>query len=80
MIRNLKALGLALVAMLAMAAVVASAAPAETADFKSAAGTTRITAEGEAPRNQAFETTAGTVTCNGHFESRTRQKSRRAYS
>ena len=66
MIRNLKSLGLALVAVLAMSAVVASAAqavPSFTASAYPATGTGSNKAGSE-----TFTTEAGTVQCDSHFE------------
>jgi hypothetical protein len=65
MIRNFKALGLAVVAVLAMSAVVASAAQA--VEFKAGAYPATLTAKAESIANggsQKFVTTAGTVTCD----------------
>jgi hypothetical protein len=65
MIRNFKALGLAVVAVLAMSAVVASAAQA--VEFKAGAYPAALTAKAESLANggsQKFVTTAGTVTCD----------------
>jgi hypothetical protein len=66
MIRNLKSLGLALVAVLAMSAVVASAAhavPQYTASSYSATATGANNKGGE-----TFTTSGGTVTCDSHFQ------------
>lgn len=65
MIRNLKSLGLAFVAVLAMSAVVASAAqavPSFTASSYPAAGTGANTKGSE-----TFTTEAGAVQCDSHF-------------
>ena len=72
MIRNLKALGLAFVAVLALGAVAASGAQAEKpAHFTAEAGTTTIKGTGEtAISHQVFTTTAGKVECEGHFTNR----------
>jgi len=64
MIRNLKTLGLALVAVLAMSAVVASAASAQ---FTASSYPTTVTAT-SALGNDDFKTEAGSVECAGHFE------------
>jgi len=61
MIRNMKAFGLAVVAVLAMGAISASAASA--ASFHSEVEPTSLKATGEG--NQVFVTPAGTVTCTG---------------
>jgi hypothetical protein len=65
MIRNLKVLGLALVAILAMSVMVASAASASTytASSYTAIGTGANTAGKE-----TFTTPGGTVQCDSHFE------------
>jgi uncharacterized membrane protein len=74
MIRNLKALGLALMATMALGAVAATAAQAETkAHFTAAAGTTKITGHDETEVNeefphQTFTTDVGTIECEGTFE------------
>jgi hypothetical protein len=62
MIRNLKALGLALVAVCAMSAFAASAAQATAGSFSWDSGTTKLDANGVG--EQIFELTAGTVKCN----------------
>jgi hypothetical protein len=62
MIRNLKSLGLALVAVLAMSAVVASAASAAV-EFTGTGTATGAQSAG----NETFTTTAGTVQCDSHF-------------
>jgi hypothetical protein len=64
MIRNFKALGVVVAAILAMSAVVASAAQA--AEFKAGAYPAALTAKAEPPPNgsQRLITTAGTVTCD----------------
>jgi hypothetical protein len=67
MIRDLKALGLSLVAVLALTSVAASAAQAAEAHFTAQTGTTKITGL-SAEFNQKFTTTAGSVECTGHFE------------
>jgi hypothetical protein len=59
MIRNLKVLGLAVVAVFAMSAVVASAAMAE--NFHSESSPTTLT--GEQSATHEFTTSVGTVTC-----------------
>jgi hypothetical protein len=65
MIRNLKVLGLALVAVLAMSAMVASAASASqyTGSAYPTTGTGANTAG-----NETFTTPGGTVQCDSHFE------------
>jgi hypothetical protein len=65
MIRNLKSLGLALVAVLAMSAVVASAASAaiEYTSSPSPQPATGSNASGK----ETFTTPGGTVQCNSHF-------------
>jgi len=64
MTRNLKALGLALVAVFAMSAVMASAASAESAfKFKSEGTPTKLTGKQHAG-NDVFTTHTGTVSCN----------------
>jgi hypothetical protein len=68
MIRNAKAMGLALVAMLAIGAMSASAASAEVGEFTAEeypASMTAVQIEG----GHSFTTAAGTLTCeNAHFE------------
>jgi len=65
MIRNLKTLGVALCAVLALTAVVASAASAA----KYTAASYPTTGTGESPvGNDTFKTEAGTVECKSHFE------------
>lgn len=65
MTRNLKALGLALVAAFAMSAVVASAASAESAfKFKSNTANPILTATQHGSNVDVFTTDAGTVSCN----------------
>jgi len=65
MIRNLKSLGLALVAVLAMSAVVASAAQAVP---QFTASSYPVTATGSNTKgNETFTTEAGTVQCDSHF-------------
>jgi hypothetical protein len=59
MIRHIKVLGLAVIAVLALGAISASAASA--VEFHSEVEKTKYTAEGES--NQVFVTPAGTVTC-----------------
>lgn len=61
--RNLKALGLAFVAVLAMGALTASAASAHVFTSDSTSGTTYFTGEDEVPFE--FTTEAGTVSCTG---------------
>jgi len=63
MSRNLKALGLALVASFAMSAVVASAASAEAYSFKADTVPTTLTGNQHAG-NDVFTTDTGTVSCN----------------
>lgn len=63
MIRNLKALGLALVAVFALSAMAASAASA--ADLFHAEGkNNKFTGKQDGTTNDVFTTTAGTVECN----------------
>jgi hypothetical protein len=62
MSRNIKVLGLALVAMLAMSAVVASAASATAFNFKSETVPTQLTGKQHAG-NDVFTTDAGKVEC-----------------
>ena len=64
MIRNLKALGLALVAVFAMSAVAAGSASAEEYAFHSSASFTTLTGSQSGATNDVFTTDAGTVTCN----------------
>ena len=61
MIRNLKVLGLALVAMLAMTAVAASAASAAAPEFHSESAP--VTFKGSQTEKHKFTTSAGTVEC-----------------
>jgi hypothetical protein len=71
MMRNLKALGTAIVAVLALSAFVASAAQAAEAHFTSETGTTTIKGTSETEvSHQIFTTTAGKVECSGHFTNR----------
>jgi hypothetical protein len=63
MIRNLKALGLALVAVCAMSAFAASAAQATPAEFSWDSGTTKLDAV-NGGGDHVFTLTAGTVKCN----------------
>lgn len=63
---NLKSLGLALVAVLAVTAVVASAAQA-TPEFTASAYPSTGTGSNEAG-GETFTTEAGTVRCDSHFE------------
>jgi hypothetical protein len=65
MIRNLKALGLALVAVFAMSAVAATGASAATGEFQWEAGTTKIVGEADptAP-SQEFKITPGAITAS----------------
>jgi hypothetical protein len=65
MTRNLKALGLALIAVFAMSAVAASAAQATAGAFSWASGTTKLmgSADPEA-KNQTFTVTPGAVTAS----------------
>jgi len=63
MSRNLKALGLALVACFAVSAVVASAASAEAYSFKAETVPTTLTGNQHAG-NDVFTTDTGTVSCN----------------
>jgi hypothetical protein len=65
MIRNLKVLGLALVAVLAMSAMVASAASAS--QYTGSAYPTTGTGSNTAG-NETFTTPGGTVQCDSHFE------------
>ncbi len=71
MIRNIKALSLAMVAMLAMSALVTSAAPAKeitTQRFKAQDGTYPETFHGTNPiTKETFTTEAGTVECDSTF-------------
>ncbi|HWL49356.1 MAG TPA: hypothetical protein VNT92_05720 [Acidimicrobiia bacterium] len=62
MIRNLKALGLAVVAVFAMSALTASAAMAGTTSFHSNADHTTITGEQEG--TNTFSVNAGTIHCS----------------
>ena len=64
MSRNLKVLGLALVAAMALSAVVASAASAQAFNFKSEASPTTLTGKRHGTNKEIFETDGGTVTCN----------------
>jgi hypothetical protein len=64
MIRNLKALGLALVAVFAMSAVAAGAASAEPYEFHSDGPFTTLTGTQSGATNDTFTTDGGTVTCN----------------
>ena len=65
MTRNLKALGLALVAIFAMSAIASSAAQATPGIFTWTAGTTKLTAEQDAVGGlQKFTTSNGNVECN----------------
>lgn len=65
MIRNLKALGLALGAVFAMSAIAASAAQATAGEFSWGATTSTLTAvEDPSAPNQIFTTTAGGFTCD----------------
>ena len=63
--RNLKALGLALVAVFAMSAVAAASAQATAAEFSYGVGTNilKATEDPSAP-SQEFSTTAGSFTCD----------------
>jgi len=72
MIRNLKTLGLALVAVLAMSAVVASAASA--LQFTASKYPTTVTAT-TALGNDVFTTEGGAVECEGHFEGESKEAS-----
>lgn len=63
MTRNLKALGLALIAAFAISAVVASTASAAAAKFRSEASSTILTGKQHAG-NDKFVTDGGTVECN----------------
>jgi len=64
MIRKVKVMGLALVAVFAMTAVAASAASAAEAHFKWPSGTTKLTASQAATSGeQVFTTKFGTVKC-----------------
>jgi hypothetical protein len=70
MIRNFKALGLAVVAMLAMSAIVASAAQAEatTAKFTAQDGTYPESFSGtNTAGNEVFTTEGGSVECDSSF-------------
>jgi len=69
MIRNLKGLGVAFVAMLAVGAAAASAAQAAPAHFTAEKGTTKITGTSEGTNNQVFTTAAGAIECHGSFTS-----------
>ena len=60
MIRNLKAMGLALVAVFALSAVGASAAQAASADFSAAEYSANVTGSGGL---QVFQTSFGKLTC-----------------
>jgi hypothetical protein len=64
MIRNLKVLGLALVAVFAMSAVAAGAASAEKYAFHSAGPFTTLTGTQAGATNDVFTTDGGKVTCN----------------
>lgn len=65
MTRNLKALGLSLVAVFAMSAMAASAAQATAGHLAWETGATLVTAHQEATGgSQLFKTTAGSVTCD----------------
>jgi hypothetical protein len=67
MTRNLKVLGLALVAVLALAATMASSASATNKYFHSNADSTSLT--GEQTNVHVFKTTAGELTCEkAHFK------------
>jgi len=66
MIRNLKSLGIAFVAVLAMSAVVASAAQAVPSYTGSAYPTTGTGSNLKG--SEKFTTAGGTVECNSHFE------------
>jgi hypothetical protein len=65
MLKNLKALGLALVAVLALGAVAANAAQAAEAHFTAETGTAKLTGHSE---ENKFVTNQGTVNCTGAFE------------
>lgn len=65
MIRNLKALGLALVAVFAMSAMAASAAQAEDANFAADGYSATIDATGD--NDQVFVSPVGTLNCT-HFD------------
>jgi hypothetical protein len=67
MIRNLKVLGLALVAMMALTAMAATAASAETtiASFHSDSSTGNTILTGEATGNHVFDAAGSTITCTG---------------
>jgi hypothetical protein len=62
MIRNLKALGLVLVAVFAMSAVAASGASAAV-EFNAEAGTTKLTATNQTGTEDKFVTDAGEIHC-----------------
>jgi|GEM_PF-2754870 len=70
MIRNLKAFGLALFALMAVSALVASAAQAQTQRFRSEAVNTTLTVtqdgtEGTETAHQIFNAAGGQITCAG---------------
>lgn len=70
MVRNLKTLGVAVVAMLAMSAVVASAA---SANLKFHAAQTHTILTGSQTTQHVFQTNTGTVTCSTATFSGTQQ-------
>lgn len=65
MIRNLKVLGLAITAVLALSAVGASMASADA--FKSEAAPVTLTGTTDPGTTETFKTTAGSVTCHGSY-------------